>query len=130
MCSSASRTAARAHFGRRQGSVAIPELLVSEELAGFFSLASDREASRAREDANWYSLPAAIRVYRQFLSLDADHDGMLTPGELLQYGDTQQALTPAFVNRLFEVTHTYEGRLDYKGYLDFVIASEHRSHPA
>ena len=25
--------------------------------------------------------------------------------------------------------HTYDGRLDYKGYLDFVIAHEHRSHP-
>eukprot|EP00966_Prymnesium_polylepis_P329312 7385039-Prymnesium_polylepis.1 len=55
--------------------------------------------------------PRDPRLPRQFLALDADHDGMLTPGELLQYGDAQQALTPAFVNRLFEVTHTYEGRL-------------------
>lgn len=34
------------------------------------------------------------------------------------------------VGRLFEAVHTYDGKLDYKGYLDFVIAHEHRSHPA
>ncbi|KAL1526217.1 hypothetical protein AB1Y20_014943 [Prymnesium parvum] len=115
---------------RKKGSVLIEELLLSEELAYFFALATDVALSREEEEANWFSLPAAIRVYRQFLSLDADHDGMLTPGELLLYGDSHQALTPAFVNRLFEVAHTYEGRLDYKGYLDFVIASENKSHPA
>ena len=56
-------------------------------------------------------------------------DGMLTVEELGRYSETLMTLTPAFVNRLFEVVHTYNGRLDYKGYLDFVITCEHRDHP-
>ena len=44
-----------------------------------------------------------------------------------RFDEEAHSLTPAFCNRLFEVVHTYEGRLDYKGYLDFVISCEHRS---
>ena len=40
---------------------------------------------------------------------------MLTSDELLQFGEEGMALTPAFCERLFEVVHTYDGRLDYKG---------------
>ena len=78
--------------------------------------------SRAAEEANWFTLPSAVRVYRQFLQLDTDHDGMLTPQELARFDEEQHSLTPAFCGRLFEVVHTYEGRLDYKGYLDLVVA--------
>ena len=80
--------------------------------------------SRAAEEANWFTLPSAVRVYRQFLQLDTDHDGMLTPQELARFDEEQHSLTPAFCGRLFEVVHTYEGRLDYKGYLDLVVALE------
>ena len=50
--------------------------------------------------------------------------------QLARYNEKEVSLTPAFLGRLFETVHTYDGRLDYKGYLDFVIAHEHREHPA
>ena len=113
--------------------VPVEALLLSSELAQFFGLAAELDEdddAAAVDEGNWFSLAAAIRIYRQFLDLDTDQDGMLTADELSKYGDTLMTLTPAFVGRLFEVVHTYDGRLDYKGYLDFVISCEHRSHPA
>ena len=50
------------------------------------------------DESNWFSLASAIRVYRHFLELDTDHDGMLTPDELASYGDGLLSLTPAFVS--------------------------------
>jgi hypothetical protein len=50
------------------------------------------------DETNWFSLASAIRVYRHFLELDTDHDGMLTPDELASYGDGLLSLTPAFVS--------------------------------
>lgn len=115
---------------KRRGSVAVEELLLSPQLGSLFALGSPLALPKEVEEGNWFSLPSAIRIYRQFLSLDLDHDGMLTAEELLGYGQPETALTPAFVGRLFEVAHTYDGKLDYKGYLDFVIASENKPHPA
>ena len=34
-----------------------------------------------------------------------------------------------FVRRVFEEYLTYEGELDYKSYLDFVLAIEHKKEP-
>ena len=63
----------------------------------------------------------------QYLNLDKDHNGMLSKAELLHYGTS--TLTPAFVNRVFEVCLTYGGEMDYKTYLDFVLALENRKEP-
>ena len=115
--------------------VPVDTLLLSSELASFFALAAEPEVDEdgtvdlSIDEDNWFSLAAAIRIYRQFLELDSDQDGMLTSEELARYGDSLMSLTPAFVDRLFEVINTFDGRLDYKGYLDFVISCEHRSHP-
>ena len=123
---------------RRCGWVSVEELLLSPQLSDLFSLCAADDngdgdgaaAESALEEGCWFSLQRAIKVYRKFLELDGDHDGMLTSDELLQFGEEGMALTPAFCERLFEVVHTYDGRLDYKGYLDFVIALDHRGEAA
>jgi Ca2+-binding EF-hand superfamily protein len=77
---------------------------------------------------NWFTAATAIRVYTQYLDLDADQNGLLAPHELARaYGGT---LTDAFVGRLFQVANTYGGEMDFKAYLDFVLASEYRRTPA
>ena len=38
-------------------------------------------------------------------------------------------LTKAFIQRVFEECLTYEGELDYKSYLDFVLAIENKKEP-
>ncbi|TRY64227.1 hypothetical protein TCAL_14307 [Tigriopus californicus] len=47
--------------------------------------------------------------------------------ELLKYGTG--TLTPVFIERVFQECLTYEGEMDYKTYLDFVLALENRKEP-
>lgn len=42
----------------------------------------DEELPKELQDANWFSAPSALRVYGQYLNLDRDHNGMLSPEEL------------------------------------------------
>ena len=73
---------------------------------------------------NWFSAGNALRVYSQYLELDTDQNGMLSPSELLQFrGGT---LTESFVHRVFQECHTYSGEMDYKAFLDFVLGVEYR----
>ena len=92
--------------------VPVEELLLSPDLASFFALSEEQpdDDDNADDDPNWFSLASAIRIYRQFLDLDCDQDGMLSATELTRYSEGLMTLTPAFVGRLFEVVHTYDGR--------------------
>ena len=83
-------------------------LLSEEELAG-----------------NWFSPASAKKVYGLYLHLDVDGNGMLSPQELLQYDGAM--LTEALVQRVFEECQTYEGEMDFKSFLDFVLAIQNRS---
>jgi len=38
-------------------------------------------------------------------------------------------LTPVFITRVFQECLTYNGEMDYKSYLDFVLALENRNSP-
>ena len=46
----------------------------------------------------------------------------------LQYGTG--TLTMVFLSRVFQECLTYEGEMDYKTYLDFVLAIENKREPA
>lgn len=59
--------------------------------------------------------------------MDKDHNGMLSKKELQRYGTG--VLTSVFIERLFEECLTYDGEMDYKTYLDFVLALENRKEP-
>lgn len=75
--------------------------------------------------SNWFSAANALRLYSTYLELDADQNGMLSAAELAAWHGG--SLTPAFVTRLFQEVHTYGGEMDYKAFLDFVLACEYRS---
>jgi len=74
---------------------------------------------------NWFAPASAKRVYGLYLQLDSNGNGMLSPHELLQYEGGY--LTEVFVQRVFEECQTYDGEMDFKSFLDFVLAMEHRS---
>ncbi|CUG81200.1 Hypothetical protein, putative [Bodo saltans] len=86
---------------------------------------------------NWFSLPLMHRVYEHFTSLDADGDGVLTEIEFARYSN--DSYTPLAVHRVFEcyVSGGSGGgggdgdvdipppTMDFKGFLNFVVATEH-----
>lgn len=64
-----------------------------------------------------------MRVYEKYLKLDIDHNGLLKKTELIKYNS---GLTSIFVDRIFEEYQTFEGEMDYKTFLDFVLAMENK----
>lgn len=51
---------------------------------------------------------------------------MLSKQELAKYSP---GLTPIFIDRVFEELQTFEGEMDYKTFLDFVLAFENKKTP-
>ena len=86
----------------RHKRVKIADILCSGFLDELLELRND-ELSRAKEEANWFSASNTIRLYHTYLSLDENHNGMLSRNEFKKYGN----LTDTFVDRLFEVCITY-----------------------
>jgi len=110
----------------RTGKIKIQDVLACSFLDDLLEL-RDNELPKDAQDANWFSAPSSLRVYGQYLNLDTDHNGMLNQTELRKYGTG--TLTPVFVERVFQVCLTYEGEMDYKTYLDFVLAMENKKEP-
>lgn len=100
-------------------------MLTSPILAELYELRQERWNM---EDAmqNWFSVQSSLRVYDQYLKLDTDHNGMLKKDELARYSS---GLTNIFIDRVFEEYQTFEGEMDYKTFLDFVLAMENKKTP-
>ena len=102
---------------RKRGQVSIIDLLSSQMLADLLD-------QRVGPQPNWFSAESALRVYNAYLAMDKDDNGMLSKAEILTLPGTM--LTPVVVDRLFQETVTYAGEVDFKGYLDLVLALENR----
>ncbi|CCW63707.1 unnamed protein product [Phytomonas sp. EM1] len=93
----------------------------------FFSYASaDYYSHEVLSMDNWFSFPLMCRIYEHFTALDKDEDGVLTMEEISHYSN--DSFTHLAIKRVFEchVPHTGERHvMDYKTYLNFVIATEH-----
>ncbi|XP_076464140.1 serine/threonine-protein phosphatase 2A regulatory subunit B'' subunit gamma-like [Babylonia areolata] len=110
----------------RTGRIKILDILACSFLDDLLEL-RDEELSKELQESNWFSAPSALRVYGQYLNLDKDRNGMLSKQELARYGTG--TLTDVFLDRVFQECLTYEGEMDYKTYLDFVLAMENRKEP-
>ncbi|KAK3926477.1 Serine/threonine-protein phosphatase 2A regulatory subunit B'' subunit gamma [Frankliniella fusca] len=108
------------------GRVRIQDILACSFLDDLLEL-RDEDLPKDLQEANWFSAPSALRVYGQYLNLDRDHNGMLNKEELAGYGTG--TLTSVFLERVFQECLTYDGEMDYKTYLDFVLALENRHEP-
>eukprot|EP00933_Yihiella_yeosuensis_P025063 TRINITY_DN19436_c0_g1_i1.p1 TRINITY_DN19436_c0_g1~~TRINITY_DN19436_c0_g1_i1.p1 ORF type:complete len:185 (+),score=45.83 TRINITY_DN19436_c0_g1_i1:60-614(+) len=78
-------------------------------------------------------MQSALKVYGAYLFLDVDQNGMLSKNELTRFGNGM--LTDVFIDRVFEEYQTYrdsetgEREMDYKTFLDFVLATENKNTP-
>ncbi|KAJ3414867.1 Serine/threonine-protein phosphatase 2A regulatory subunit B'' subunit gamma [Chytridiales sp. JEL 0842] len=110
----------------RRGRVSIQGILLSPILTELFEL-REPDLPKDYEKTNWFSSYSTLRVYGQFLNLDVDHNGMLSRDELSKFNNG--TLTDIFLDRIFQEYQTYENELDYKGFLDFVLAMENSQTP-
>jgi serine/threonine-protein phosphatase 2A regulatory subunit B'' len=110
----------------RTGKIRIRDILTCNFLDDLLEL-RDVDIPKDAQEMNWFSAPSALSVYGHYLNLDKDHNGMLSKKELAGYGSG--TLTSVFLERVFAECLTYDGEMDYKTYLDFVLALENRQEP-
>eukprot|EP01052_Picozoa_sp_SAG31_P043892 SAG31_NODE_7465_length_1682_cov_1.409349_3_plen_288_part_01 len=90
---------------------------------------------------NWFSPLFAKELYRYYLQLDADCNGMLSKDELRQFGRYCEdgtamvfpvpacSLTDVFVDRVFEECPLYDGEMDFKTFVEFTLAFVYKHTP-
>ena len=110
---------------KRTGKIQIKDMMTSPILAELYELRQQR-MSPEDQMSNWFSVSSSLRVYDQYLKLDQDKNGMLRKQELARYAP---GLTAVFIDRVFEEFQTFEGEMDYKTFLDFVLAMENKKAP-
>ena len=109
---------------KKTGKIYIKDMLTSPILAELYDLRQEKSIEELIQ--NWFSSQNAQRVYEAYLRLDLDINGLLTKQELKKY---QWGLTDLFIDRIFEEYQTFEGEMDYKTFLDFVLAMENKKSP-
>lgn len=116
---------------KRTGRIHIRDLLQSQILYELYELRQEQPLDREETASNWFSMQQALKVYGQYLELDQDQNGMLSKNELSRYGS--QMLSDVFIDRVFEEYQTYrdcetgEREMDYKTFLDFVLAMDNKN---
>nr|CDS27070.2 serine:threonine protein phosphatase 2A [Hymenolepis microstoma] len=110
----------------RAGRIRICDIIASGFIEALWQLA-DASTTKEQLEVNRFSLQRARRVYATFLHLDVDRSGMLSRAELA--GFNGDSLTDAFLDGVFQACLTFEGEVDFKGYLDLVLAVENRNEP-
>ena len=73
---------------KKKGRVYIRDLLCSKYLSDLYELRQDPTENQLTEedlDKNWFSMQSAVKIYRVYLDLDADRNGLLSPNELMMY---------------------------------------------
>eukprot|EP00040_Diaphanoeca_grandis_P043591 m.9760 g.9760 ORF g.9760 m.9760 type:complete len:461 (+) comp7905_c0_seq1:168-1550(+) len=103
--------------------IKIKDVLLSDVMNEFNELNEELLPARY-EETNWFSVPYVTRIHGMYIALDTDANGLLSEAEFLHYGNG--TLTKPFVKRLFQACQTYSGEVDYKIYLDFVLAKENK----
>mmetsp|Transcript_4916 Transcript_4916/g.9206 ORF Transcript_4916/g.9206 Transcript_4916/m.9206 type:complete len:447 (-) Transcript_4916:79-1419(-) len=107
---------------KKTGRIWIKEILTSQILGELYELRQERWTNEEASN-NWFSIQNTFRVYEQYLKMDTDQNGMLSKSDFSRYS---RGLTEFFINRLFEEYQTFEGEMDYKTFLDFVLAMENK----
>merc|ERR1712151_1233188 len=116
---------------KRTGRVHIRDLLSSRILPELYELRQEQPLAARDAESNWFSMQSALKVYGAYLELDVDQNGMLSKNELSRFGSGM--LTDVFIDRVFEEYQTYregetnEREMDYKTFLDFVLAMENKN---
>lgn len=97
------------------------DLILSDTMTEFHEL-QEESLAPSYEHSNWFSVPYVSRVHDMYIKLDTNANGLLSKEEFMKFNEG--TLTSQFVDRLYEECTTYGGELDYRGFLDFILARE------
>ncbi len=120
---------------KRTGKIYIKDIITSPVFSEFnemkdrnLNTSENRDKLNPSENQNnWFSLSNFWRIYKKYIDLDKDKNGMLSREELIRYS---AGLTMIFIDRIFEEYQKYENAIDFKQFIDFVLSLENRKHPA
>ena len=118
---------------KRTGKIYINDIVTSSILSEFQEMkdpqAQDnlQTSNTSEMPSNWFSLKNFWRIYQKYVKLDKDKNGMLSREELIK---SSPGLTIIFIDRIFEEYQKYENAIDFKQFIDFVLAMENRKHPS
>eukprot|EP01116_Phalansterium_solitarium_P021930 TRINITY_DN7041_c0_g1_i1.p1 TRINITY_DN7041_c0_g1~~TRINITY_DN7041_c0_g1_i1.p1 ORF type:complete len:452 (+),score=181.34 TRINITY_DN7041_c0_g1_i1:103-1458(+) len=107
----------------RRGKISIQETATSHVMDQMMELLPNSSAG-GDVNRNWFSMSYFQDIYNQFIQLDLDGNKKLSKRELMNF--QKRTMTDTFVTRIFEEYPTEKGDLDYKGYMDFVLATKYR----
>ena len=110
---------------KRTGKIFINDIVISNILAEFLEL--EKVTSKKEMEYNWFSLYNFSRIYRKYVLLDKDKNGLLSRKELIKYSP---GLTSIFIDRIFEEYQKYDNAIDFKQFIDFVLAMENKKEAA
>ncbi|MCQ2821128.1 MAG: hypothetical protein MJ252_28035 [archaeon] len=114
---------------KRIGKIYINDIVSSSILSEFLEFNDKRIQNLTQEEIaqNWFSIQNFWRIYKKYVELDKDKNGMLSKEELIKFSP---GLTSIFIDRIFEEYQKYENAIDFKQFIDFVLAMENKKHPA
>ena len=110
---------------KRTGKIFINDIVISNVLSEFLDL--EKVTNKKEMEYNWFSLYNFSRIYRKYVLLDKDKNGLLSKKELIKYSP---GLTSIFIDRIFEEYQKYDNAIDFKQFIDFVLAMENKKDPA
>jgi Ca2+-binding EF-hand superfamily protein len=123
----------------KKGKIKIKDMVYSSHLQEFNKLRMPLPAGGVlqgkRKKSEWFSSRSTLQVYSAYLNLDTDRNGMLNKQEFSRYNGG--VLTQPFVDGLFQQYRMYslndkdagEMEMDYKTFLDFVLAMDNKHTP-
>ena len=82
---------------KRTGKIYINDIITSNILTEFYEL--ERISSKKEMEYNWFSLINFFKIYRRYVELNKDKNGMLSKKELIKYSP---GLTSIFIDRILE----------------------------
>ena len=106
---------------KRIGKIFINDIITSNILPELLDL--EKATSKKEMEYNWFSLYNFSRIYRKYVLLDKDKNGLLSKKELIKYSP---GLTSIFIDRIFEEYQKYDNAIDFKQFIDFVLAMENK----
>lgn len=109
---------------KRKRKIPVNDVACSRVMSEFSQLRKDLEPLQDEQDRNefeihnepngWFSANSSLSLYNGYAQLDQDEDGLLSADELGKYG--MGTLTRAFVDRVFQEYHTFDGYMVCRSY--------------